>query len=88
MTDRPPIAPRVLRLLSCIRFDEVLVLQGTPLLGAVFAMNHLTMQSAAALLLLVVGNAFLVAHVFLLNDWAGIHQDPCFLHGREDGNQR
>lgn len=75
MMDRSRDAPWVLRLMSCIRFDEVLVLQGTPLLGAVFAMSHLTIQSAAALLLLAAGNAFLVAHVFLLNDWAGVHQD-------------
>lgn len=64
-----------LRLLSCIRFDEVLVLQGAPFLGAVFAMGPLTGDGAMSLLLLMVGNAFLVAHVFLLNDWAGVHQD-------------
>lgn len=75
MTDRSPVAPWALRLLSCIRFDEVFVLQGTPLLGAVFAMSQLTNQSVMALMLLAAGNAFLVAHVFLLNDWAGVHQD-------------
>ena len=58
MMDRPQGARRVLRLLSCIRFDEVLVLQGAPLLGAVFAMGHFTYQSAAMLLLLMAGNAF------------------------------
>lgn len=75
MMESPRGARRVLRLLSCIRFDEVLVLQGAPLLGAVFALGHFTSQSAAMLLLLVAGNAFLVAHVFMLNDWSGIHQD-------------
>lgn len=75
MMDRPQGARRVLRLLSCIRFDEVLVLQGAPLLGAVFAMGHFTYQSAAMLLLLMAGNAFLVAHIFMLNDWSGVHQD-------------
>lgn len=75
MMDRPMGGRRALRLLSCIRFDEVLVLQGTPLLGAVFAMSQLTNQSVMALMLLAAGNAFLVAHVFLLNDWAGVHQD-------------
>lgn len=66
-----------LRLLSCIRFDEVLVLQGTPLLGAIFAASYCYSvgHSAMALLLLVIGNVLLVAHVFLLNDWAGVHQD-------------
>ncbi|WP_369641071.1 UbiA family prenyltransferase [Acidovorax sp. A79] len=75
MMDRPRGARWVLRLLSCIRFDEVLVLQGAPLLGAVFAMSSFTVQGAAALLLLAAGNAFLVAHVFLLNDWSGVQQD-------------
>ena len=75
MTDRPSGARWLLRLLSCIRFDEVLVLQGAPMLGAFFALDQLTVQAAAMLLLLAVGNAFLVAHVFLLNDWAGVQQD-------------
>ncbi|WP_082606764.1 UbiA family prenyltransferase [Acidovorax sp. Root275] len=75
MMDSPKRARWFLRLLSCIRFDEVLVLQGAPLLGAVFAMGHFTHQSAALLLLLAAGNAFLVAHVFMLNDWSGVHQD-------------
>ncbi|MGS5085159.1 UbiA family prenyltransferase [Hydrogenophaga sp. A37] len=75
MTNRSRIAPWALRLLSCVRFDEVLVLQGAPLLGAVFAMNALTFQGVAALMLLSLGNAFLVAHVFLLNDWSGVQQD-------------
>lgn len=75
MTDEPKGARRVWRLLSCIRFDEVLVLQGAPLLGAVFAMSHFTHQGGALMLLLVAGNAFLVAHVFMLNDWSGVHQD-------------
>jgi 4-hydroxybenzoate polyprenyltransferase len=45
------------------------------LLGAAFAMSRLTNQSATKLLLLAAGNSLLVAHVFLLNDWSGIHQD-------------
>lgn len=75
MMARPRGARWVWRLLSCIRFDEVLVLQGAPLLGAVFAMESLTLQGGAALMLLGLGNAFLVAHVFLLNDWSGLQQD-------------
>ena len=75
MMDRPRGFRWLLRLLSCIRFEEVLVLQGAPLLGAVFAMSRLTGGSATTLLLLAAGNSLLVAHVFLLNDWAGIHQD-------------
>ena len=73
--DRPRGVRWALRLLSCIRYEEVLVLQGAPLLGAVFAMNHLTKQSVMTLLLLAAGNSLLVAHVFLLNDWSGVQQD-------------
>lgn len=76
MTNRPTGARWLLRLLSCIRFDEVLVLQGAPLLGAVFAVGQFTGPDAALLLLvLVVANALLVAHVFLLNDWSGVQHD-------------
>jgi 4-hydroxybenzoate polyprenyltransferase len=62
-------------LLSCIRFGEVLVLEGSPLLGAVFSMGHLTAEKAVAIVLLAAGNACLVAHVFVLNDWSGMNTD-------------
>lgn len=72
MTDRPRGFPGLPRWLSCIRFDEVLVLQGPPLLGAFLSSGSV---SATALALLAVANGLLVAHVFLLNDWAGAQQD-------------
>lgn len=75
MTDRPRGAQWLVRLLSCIRFDEVLVLQGAPLLGVIFAMDRLTSHTAVTLLLLAAGNSLLVAHVFLLNDWSGVEHD-------------
>lgn len=75
MTGRPKGAGWFLRLLSCIRFDEVLVLQGAPLFGAIFSIGALTSQSVAPLLLLAAGNCFLVAHVFLINDLSGINYD-------------
>lgn len=77
MNRHPAGGPWALRLLSCIRFDEVLVLQGTPLLGALFAMGsgHAMSAGAMGLVLLAFANALLVAHVFLLNDWSGVHQD-------------
>ena len=62
-------------LLSCIRFDEVLILQGSPLLGALFSMGRLTVANAAAVGLLVAGSTCLVAHVFVLNDWSGMNAD-------------
>jgi 4-hydroxybenzoate polyprenyltransferase len=63
------------RLLSCIRFGEVLVLQGSPLLGAVFSMGHLTAEKAVEMALLAAGNTCLVAHVFVLNDWSEMNAD-------------
>jgi 4-hydroxybenzoate polyprenyltransferase len=68
-------ARSVRRLLSCIRFDEVLVLQGAPLLGALFAMNGLTVERLLMLMVLAAGSCCLVAHVFLLNDWSGVGAD-------------
>jgi 4-hydroxybenzoate polyprenyltransferase len=59
-------------LLRHIRFDEVLVLQGTPLMGAAFAMGTITTANIETLLLFLAGSIFLVAHVFTLNDWADI----------------
>ncbi|MBV8517688.1 MAG: UbiA prenyltransferase family protein [Acidobacteria bacterium] len=68
------------RYLSCLRPQDILVLQGPPLLGAAFAMRHLTLHHVAPhhvapLVTLVVANVLLVAHIFLLNDWSGVHAD-------------
>jgi 4-hydroxybenzoate polyprenyltransferase len=64
-----------IRLLSSVRFDEVLVLQGAPLMGAMFSIGSLTAETALVLAAVMVGSVSLVAHVFVLNDWAGIHGD-------------
>jgi 4-hydroxybenzoate polyprenyltransferase len=63
------------RLLSCIRFDEVLVLQGTPLLGAVFSMGRITIERVVTVLVFGAGSCFLLAHIFVLNDWSGMSSD-------------
>jgi len=63
------------RLLSSVRLGEVLVLQGSPLLGALFAMRHPTASSAGSIALLGAGSTLLVAHVFVLNDWSGFAGD-------------
>lgn len=65
----------IARLLSCIRLPEVLALQGSPLVGATLAIGSLSTHGVVALAALAVGSFCLVAHVFLLNDWAGIHED-------------
>jgi 4-hydroxybenzoate polyprenyltransferase len=67
---RTPLHSRAL--LRHIRFDEVLVLQGTPLMGAAFSIASITTANMETLLVFLVGSVLLVAHVFTLNDWADI----------------
>src|ERR1041385_3785014 len=62
-------------LLSGIRFDEVLILQGPPLLGAAFSIGRLTSASVADVAVFALGSVCLTAHVFALNDWSGIRGD-------------
>lgn len=64
-----------MRLLSLVRFDEVLVLQGAPLLGAIIAMTSSDIAAIGRLAIFVLGSCLLVAHVFLLNDWFGAATD-------------
>jgi 4-hydroxybenzoate polyprenyltransferase len=68
IASRPQPMRSLSRLLSCIRFDEVLVLQGAPLIGASFSIGALTMHNIFAVAALAVGSLCLVAHVFVLND--------------------
>jgi 4-hydroxybenzoate polyprenyltransferase len=63
---------RILAPLRHIRFDEVFVLQGTPLMGAVFSIGTITAGKCETLLLFLVGSILLVAHIFTLNDWADV----------------
>ena len=63
------------RYLSCLRLPEILVLQGSPLLGAAFALRHLAAENVGLLALLIVANVCLMAHIFLLNDWSGLTAD-------------
>jgi 4-hydroxybenzoate polyprenyltransferase len=69
--------PRALlsRLSSCIRLDEVLVLQGAPLIGACYSIGALTADKFVAAATLGIASLCLVSHVFLLNDWSGIAGD-------------
>lgn len=80
-----PVAPRLVEAVrlvrAAVRFDEVLVLQGTPLLGALYALGSLRPAVLPALALFAAGSCCLVAHVFLLNDWAGFDAD------RRDANR-
>jgi 4-hydroxybenzoate polyprenyltransferase len=64
-----------LRYLSCLRPQDILVLQGSPLLGAAFAIRQPGVEDLAPLASLVVANVLLVSHVFMLNDWSGMTAD-------------
>ena len=66
---------RVRRLLSCIRYREVLVLQGAPAMGGVLAMGEPTLHKVALGAVFGVANFCLVAHMWTLNDWADRHAD-------------
>ena len=70
--------PKGLRVFTCllgIRYRDVLVLQGPPVMGVAFAMEGILGYRFFDLLLLVFGNFLLLSHIFSLNDWAGIAQD-------------
>src|SRR5436305_13919523 len=73
-----PISPAkapALRYLSCLRLPEILVLQGSPLLGAAFAIRHPAAATVGPLAILIAANVCLMAHVFMLNDWSGLTSD-------------
>ncbi len=66
---------RTRQYLSCLRHREILILQGSPLLGAAFAIERKMPGWPGALALLAAGSVLLVAHIFVLNDWAGMRGD-------------
>src|SRR5215510_13201062 len=74
-SNRTGTLPQFGRLLSSIRLDEVLVLQGPPLLGALFAMGPVTVAKCLDFIVLAIASCYLVAHVFVLNDWSGASTD-------------
>jgi 4-hydroxybenzoate polyprenyltransferase len=75
---RVAVSPKragVFAYLGCIRYQEVLVLQGSPLLGAVFAHPALTVESVVTAGLMAAASVLLVAHIWTFNDWAGAAGD-------------
>jgi len=56
---------------SCIRYRDVLLLQGSPLLGAAFSVHAFTLETVVCGGVFAVASMLLVAHIFSLNDWAG-----------------
>jgi 4-hydroxybenzoate polyprenyltransferase len=75
LSTRGRLGERLRRYLSCLRLPEILVLQGSPLLGATFAIRHPAAATVGPLAMLIVANVCLMAHVFLLNDWSGLTSD-------------
>jgi len=74
------LAPSVLRTstrryFTRLRLHDILVLQGPPLIGAAFAFTRFRATNAVSLVTLLAGNLFLMTHIFMLNDWAGLKGD-------------
>jgi 4-hydroxybenzoate polyprenyltransferase len=65
----------LLAYLSCIRYQDVLILQGSPLLGAAFSVHAFTLETVVRGAVFTLASMLLVAHIFSLNDWAGIALD-------------
>jgi 4-hydroxybenzoate polyprenyltransferase len=66
---------RVWRLLGCIRYREVLLLQGAPVMGMILSAGETTSPQIATVALFVLANFLLVAHIWTLNDWADVRVD-------------
>jgi 4-hydroxybenzoate polyprenyltransferase len=61
--------------LSCVRYPEVILLQGSPLLGMAFAIGDVTAEKLATAVVFAVASFLLVAHIWTFNDWAGLTTD-------------
>lgn len=70
-----PVRSIAARYVACLRLDEILVLQGTPVLGALLALPGRGLDHLGPLAALTLANVCLVAHVFVLNDCANVAAD-------------
>lgn len=61
--------------MSCIRYRDVVILQGSPLLGVAFALQELTIDRVVTVAVFTLASMLLAAHVFSFNDWADIALD-------------
>lgn len=73
LTPRLKVAP--FRYFACLRPQDILVLQGSPLLGVAIAARHPGLHELGPLAILLLANVLLVTHIFLLNDWSGLTAD-------------
>jgi len=60
----------LLAYLSCIRYTDVLVLQGSPLFGVAFAIREISLAGAATITVFGLASVLLVANIWTFNDWA------------------
>jgi 4-hydroxybenzoate polyprenyltransferase len=67
--------PTLLAYLACIRYTEVLVLQGSPLFGVAFGLHGIALDKLAPAAVFALASILLVAHIWTFNDWAGLAAD-------------
>ncbi len=66
---------KVRRLLACIRWPEVLLLQATPAVGAILTIEKPTGLKLINAGVMLAADTLLLAHIWTLNDWADIDAD-------------
>jgi 4-hydroxybenzoate polyprenyltransferase len=67
---RPPPRIGAGAMLATARWREILILEGTPVMGVVFSVGPLTVAKVLTALLFTLSGYLLIAHVWTLNDWA------------------
>ena len=70
------------RLSRCIRWTDVLILEGTPVLGVAFSFGLTTAPNLTRIILFLAAAFLLLVHIFTLNDWAD------FQHSKADTSAR
>jgi 4-hydroxybenzoate polyprenyltransferase len=58
------------RLLRCIRWADVLILEGTPILGVAFSLGPITAAKLTMSIFFGAASLLLLTHIFTFNDWA------------------
>lgn len=66
---------RARRLLSCVRWSEVLLLQAAPAAGVVLTIGLPTWSKVVTALAMIAADVLLLAHIWTMNDWADIDAD-------------
>jgi len=79
-------------LFRCIRWGDVIILEGVPILGVLFARGSIAMAQLVIVPFFAFACFLLLAHVFTLNDWAdftrGVHHSNLAMLQLESRNVR